>query len=109
MGLGNEAGKFELLHFAFRSGEGFRIGAELDKVLENLISKDLEDSLEGGKDRRDTQQFTGSMPQFKCLVGMGKAVVRDEACNMGEFGLLAAEKLLSCGNVVEKIANGDDG
>jgi len=55
------------------------------------------------------QQFRGTAGEDECLFGVRQAVMRDERGDMRQFGGLGAQEFAAGGDVVEKIADGDDG
>ena len=83
--------------------------ADFHKLVEHLATEYLVHALLHGADRSDVQQFRGTAGEDECLFGVRQAVMRDERGDMRQFGGLGAQEFAAGGDVVEKIADGDDG
>ena len=75
--------------------------------MDHVRAKHLKSAVPQCLHRADIQQFPSLVIQFEALVGMAQAVMRHQRANVRQFGLIAAQKLLARGHVVEQIANRD--
>ena len=78
-----------------------------DQLVEGLLAKHLIDALAASRHRRRHQHGVRGRMQFKMLIGMRQGVMRDQRCDMGEFGRLRSQEFFAGGNIKEKIADGD--
>ncbi len=82
---------------------------QIDQLFERLSAEHLINSLAQGRDRSDIKQYAGAVPKLEGFLRMRQAIVRGERCDVGQLGLIGAQKFLACWDIVKEIAHGYGG
>ena len=104
-----------LVFFVTTPGRGLREsnafegqqGRDGKKLLKNIFSKNLVETLAMSSDRSGDEQSIGRGVQLKMLIGMSQGVMCHQRCDMREFRRFCLEKFLSRRRIEEKIAHSD--